>query len=305
MPKTRAELLAEAWNSTNPPVTQWVVEARADEVVVVDDANPEQRVWLRVPAVVTGDRVTFGQPRPYNPADDATVVYASAADSRALVAASVTTISPTGPDPGNPPADTDPDPEDDPSTAEPPAAEPDAPPTTEPEGDDPVSTLNADLRERLGLADDADDTAILAAVADLKDKADNPPTPEPDPATVAASAAHTERVANLEAKVELLTEQLTAASQELAATREQKAADTKQQVLAAARRDGKFPPADEAKWADRYDKNPEVVTEVLASIPAGTAVPVNPAGYTSSPDDPTDEGDEFDALFSAPAPKGR
>jgi hypothetical protein len=164
-----------------------------------------------------------------------------------------------------------------------------------------VSTLSTDVRARLGLAEDADDAAVLAALDGVKAKADSPPpAPEPDPQQMAAAAEQVEKLNALETKVEVLKEQLTSAAQELADSRAQKAADEKDRVLGAARRDGKFKPADYDRWAERYDKNPEAITEVLDAIPVGTAVPVNPQGFTDS-GEPTDDGDEFDRLFSTPS----
>lgn len=194
------------------------------------------------------------------------------------------------------------------AASEPSAAEPEQSTQTETtDEEDRVSTLIADVRARLGLPDDADDAAVLAALDEVKAKADNPPTPEPDPQEVAAAAEQQKKLAELETKVALLTEQLQAAAQELAESRARAAAEQKERVLAAARRDGKIKPSDYDKWAERYDKAPETVTEILASIPVGTAVPVSPAGYTASGDTAPDEEAEnakYDYLFSTPAPKG-
>ncbi|PZG10304.1 hypothetical protein C1I95_28190, partial [Micromonospora craterilacus] len=82
MPKARAEILRDAWNASGAPLTQWVSEARADEVIVVDDSDPTARKFVRVPAVIASGGVTFGAPQPYDPDTDRVVVYASAAESR-------------------------------------------------------------------------------------------------------------------------------------------------------------------------------------------------------------------------------
>jgi hypothetical protein len=161
-----------------------------------------------------------------------------------------------------------------------PAAEPD--PNTEPnEEGDPVSTLSTDVRSRLGLAEDADDVAVLAALDALK----VPAAPaEPDPETVAASAAAEKENLELRAEVKLLAEQVQKVSAELAETKAAKAETVKASVLDDAMRQGKFAPADRERWLKDYDDAPSVVTRILASIAPGTAVPVHASGYTGEGD---------------------
>jgi len=187
----------------------------------------------------------------------------------------------------------------------PPAAEPDNPQTEE----DRVSELNATVRQWLGLADDADDDAIVAAVKtrQAEHEALTAKVTDLEAAKAAAeakaaeqeqaSAALTEKVAQLD---ELVKDQGT----ELAQIRADKAAATKAAVLDDAQAAGKVAPADREKWAARYDKSPEVTTEVLASIPAGSAVPVQPVGHTgpAEPDGDSDaDWDRFAAELYGPA----
>jgi hypothetical protein len=154
-----------------------------------------------------------------------------------------------------------------------PAAEP-APSTTE---EDMVS-LDPDVRQRLGLADDADKTAVLAAIDELKTKADTPA--EPSPEAVAASAANTEKRVELEKEVAALTSRMQEVTAELAATKAEKVETVKASVLDAALKDGKIKPADKDQWSKDYDEAPGVTTRVLASIAPGTAVPVMASGHT-------------------------
>ena len=63
------------------------------------------------------------------------------------------------------------------------------------------------------------------------------------------------------------------------------AATTKATVLQAAQGSGKFKPADLETWSKRYDAAPGVTTEILASLPAGVAVPVSASGHVSATED--------------------
>lgn len=183
----------------------------------------------------------------------------------------------------------------DPQTDKPPAAEPDRPSTEE----DRVSELNAEARQWLGLADDADDDAIVAAVKTRQAEHDalTAKVADLEAAKAAAeakaaqqeqtSAALTEKVAQLD---ELVKDQGT----ELAQIRADKAAATKAAVLDGAQSAGKFAPADREKWSARYDKSADVTTEVLASIPAGSAVPVQPVGHTGPAEPDGTEGSDAD-----------
>jgi ATP-dependent protease ClpP protease subunit len=170
-------------------------------------------------------------------------------------------------------------------------AEPESENRTE---EDDVSTELSDISSRLGLADDADKDAVYAAIDELKAKAETPAQPEPDPEAQAALAEQTRANADLSEKVNLLTEQVQAMGAQLAAVNAEKAATVKAGVIRAAMDKGKFPPADLAKWEARYDKSPEVTTEVLAAIPDFSAVPLAAIGETG---DPEPSGETFDAGY--------
>ncbi len=158
-----------------------------------------------------------------------------------------------------------------------------------------MSSLSADMRSRLGLTDDADETAALAAIDALKAQAEKPA--EPSPELVAASAAKDVENAELRKEVTVLASQMQQVTAELAAAKAEKAATVKASVLDDAQRQGKFAPAQRAQWETDYDDAPAAVARILASIAPGTAVPVQPAGYTGTGDEAAQDVDaEYAAL---------
>ncbi|RKR92790.1 hypothetical protein BDK92_7270 [Micromonospora pisi] len=287
------------------PWSYWIVEFHLDplQMIVVDDNSGKR---YRVPVEVTGeDTFTFGdavevltryvdatneQPVAAK-AGTQSLVFASRSESRpgkepkasdppppvepepAPEPTPVPEPAPADPAPApSPEPEPAPEPEPDPDP-DLPAAEPE--PITNPTLEDPVSDLS-EFRSRLGLADDADETAVLAALdARLAAPAPTPnPTPEPvaEPAPVAASipaeyAAELKRV-----------------SEELATIKAREAATLKASVLDGAVKAGKIRPADRDNWSTRYDQASDVITDILASIAPGTAVPVQPAGEVGDPE---------------------
>lgn len=177
-----------------------------------------------------------------------------------------------------------------------PAAEPE-PINTDPK-EDPVSDLSA-IRSRLGLADDADETAILAAL-DERLSADAAPhdgapegvpaEPAVTPTAVAAPQNQTQTAQAAQAENPFAAE-LARVSAELAAIRAREAATVKASVLDGAIKAGKIKPADKADWSNRYDKAPDVIADVLNSIADGTAVPTGMTGYTGQ----AEQTDDLDA----------
>lgn len=279
---SRADLVREAWNA-RAPFSQYVHQVRAADVIVLDE---DTRTFLRVPVTITGEQVEFGEPvkvmNDFVPLDElvaaSAVTYATRAESRPV---EQTPTEPAQPqvEPVEPAPEPEPAEPVQPAPTIPPAAEPD--PNTDPKGAGPVSTLSTDVRSRLGLAEDADDVAVLAALDALK----VPAKPaDPDPETVAASAAAEKENLELRAEVKLLAEQVQKVSAELAETKAAKAETVKASVLDDAQRQGKFTPADREKWLKDYDDAPTVVTRILASIAPGTAVPVAASGYTGEGD---------------------
>jgi hypothetical protein len=171
------------------------------------------------------------------------------------------------------------------------------------------------LAEALGVAVDADDETVLAAVAVLRTP---PPAVQPAETQTTQQEGGTETLAPAEirelvnaaiaqatapivasaveqATAPLLT-QITELSGHVAASRQREADETKAQVIAAAVRDGKITPAQRDDWAARYDEAPQVVTQILASLAAGTAVPVAAAGHTGG--EVTGGDADLDAMYA-------
>jgi hypothetical protein len=217
------------------------------------------------------------------------IVYASRVESRPGVKpGEPTTVPlPVAP-PAVPPTPVEPAPVA--AATEPPASVPAAEPEPTTQEEDPVSDLSA-IRSRLGLADDADEAALDAQAA--TPATDPPPTatdPVTPPITEPAAEVPVAAVADVaEAWRRESTAQMAAMSKELADIKAEKAAAAKAAVLDSAVRAGKFRPAEMADWARRYDEHPGVTTDILASIAAGTAVPVAAAaaGYAGTDEDLT------------------
>lgn len=282
---SRAELVRAAWNTSGAPVQKWVQEARPDAAVVVDDTDPGNRTFELYPVTFDGDQVTFGEPQPYDPAADKALVFASAAESRAVETAA-------GPRSDTEPADTQKPPLEAASSILP-AAEPE-PEITDPKEDLVSTDLSAD-RSRLGLPDDADVDATLAAYRDALTKAEASPQSTLD--MVAASAAAETEKDELRKEVQVLASQVTSMSTKLAEAEAAKAATVKASVFESAIKDGKIKPADRDTWEKDYDEAPGAVTRVLASIAVGTAVPVHASGSIGDPE-PSGTDDEFEAMIA-------
>lgn len=194
-------------------------------------------------------------------------------------------------DPIAPPAEvTDPAPEL-------PAVEPEQP--NEPK-EDPVSDLS-EIRSRLDLPDDADETAILAA---LDAKLAEPTQTVVDPALQAEADAAKAENADLRTEVDKLGQMVESMSAKLAKSEADAAAKVKASVLDEAQRLGKFKPANRAQWEADYDEAPAVTTRLLARIQPGAEVPVNATGVVGDPE-PAGGDDEFDKLMAQlDAPRG-
>ncbi|MFG3639093.1 head maturation protease, ClpP-related [Micromonospora sp. NPDC047762] len=117
------------------------------------------------------------------------------------------------------------------------------------------------LRQRLHVADDADEATILAAFESAL--AERPAAPQTAPGTVVLDEAqHTQLLADARDGREARAQQL----------REQREA-----TVQAAVRDGRIPPARAAHWLSQLEVDPGA-TEVLANLKPGL-VPVNEIGY--------------------------
>jgi ATP-dependent protease ClpP protease subunit len=161
-----------------------------------------------------------------------------------------------------------------------PAPEPE--PTPDPEGGTTNVSLTA-FRSRLGLDETADEASVLAAL-------DNRLKPtQPAPEILAAVAA-------TEAKFAAAIEQITNLSTELAEVKAEKAEERKTAFFNTMVREGRIAPADRASWEARYDRDSDLVTEILGAIKPGTAVPVAMAGYVGD-QEPGANDDDLWALM--------
>lgn len=215
------------------------------------------------------------------------------------------------------PADGDPPPEPEQPLTEPleppveaassilPAAEPEPEtPNPDPKEEDPVSTTDLSaFRSRLGLSDDADTNAVLEAFSAKLTEAENK-QPEPTPEMVAASAAATEKAEKAEEAQTLLKEELNRLSGELATIKASAAATVKASFFQGLKTNGQLKPADEETWSARYDRDPEMVTEILTARAPGSEVPVMASGTTGPAEPEVD--DEFEAMVARlDAPTGK
>ncbi len=209
--------------------------------------------------------------------------YERLAGLRTRIAAPAAVEASETPAPGQPPAPTLP------------AAEPEPVTTTE---EDPVS-LSDNMRSRLGLADDADETAALAAIDALKTAAEK--TPEPTPEMVAASAAATEKADKAEQAQALMREELTKVRDELNTIKASAAQTVKASAFSGWLATGRLKPADRETWEARYDRDPEMVTEILSGRGENSEVPVMASGTTGAPESagatPEMSDEDFNRLF--------
>jgi ATP-dependent protease ClpP protease subunit len=139
--------------------------------------------------------------------------------------------------------------------------------------DDQLSTL----RQHLGLADDADEQAIMDAVT--------APAPEPEP----AAAALPEGTVAIDAAA--LADLQTAAAMGREA-RARQAREDRESLVDAAIRDGRVPPARRAAWVAQLEADPGAEA-VLASLAPGL-IPVAEIGHAGEHGDP-----EADALYAS------
>jgi hypothetical protein len=280
------------------PWSYWITEFELSplQLIVCDDNTGKH---FRVPVTVSGeDSFTFGDAvevlvryvdKPAEPvAASARLVFASRAESRPgprPAAASDPTPqflppteppSPAGePEPPEQPVET-PAPED--GAPESPAAEPD------PSHQEDDMSLSTEVRQRLGLGEDADEQAVLAAL-DARLHPDEPdPQPEPDPdpavdrepATVGASALPPGVVTIDQDTLDALRRN---AELGAAAHERQRTADRDREIEAAMG-EGKFAPARRDHWVRLWEADPEGTKATLAALEPGLVVPVTVAGHT-------------------------
>lgn len=153
-----------------------------------------------------------------------------------------------------------------------------------------MPTLNESLAEILGVAADAGDDAVVAAVKSLKEKpADSSGTEvEPSPVQIQSGAS---KLGMTLVPTEQWETTKAAAEQGAVAHKRQVDAHRKS-VITAAVKAGKIPPANVEAYDKMHAKDPEGTEAFLNGLPAGV-IPVEELGH-SAPEDHADAGWFYD-----------
>jgi hypothetical protein len=263
----------------NAPYSVWICEMQLEPLQLIT-VNDDDGQYSRVPIVLDGDAVTFGESvpvvieyvdKPVQALTAATaLVFASRAESRPeldvhidagkvgevvtkelqreairRVAAASGLEAAAKADPTDPPAEP-------------------VEPNTPTEG--ALMALDEGLRERLGLAEDADEAAILAALDDKLTAPTAPAEGEPTEPTEPETPALSEGVRMID-ETQLL--ELQEQAREGVAARAQQRTESRDRTLDDAIKAGKFPPARRDHWARLYDADPDGTKTTLASLEAG------------------------------------
>lgn len=142
--------------------------------------------------------------------------------------------------------------------------------TTREEPDTMSDTLIAGLRERLGIADDADEPTILSALDEALTEVAEPPTATAPPAGTV-----------------LVDEQVFATLQtqaaDGAAARAQQETERRERLVNEAVADGRIAPAQRAAWLDKLTAEGEAGETVLASLQKGL-IPLAAVGMNAGAD---------------------
>jgi hypothetical protein len=247
----------------------WIREMYVDPPELIVDNDDDASVW-RVPYAIDGDgNVTFA---------DAQRVRVEYVNARAAAGAPAARFaSRTESRAGQTTAGTTPDP----SAA--PAVEPAAPggTTSTEESEGAMPDLSEGVRERLGLAADASEDTILAALDEaLTERADPP---------VGASTPPVGTVLVEEAVLEQLRVQAAAGAE----ARAQQQLEHRTRIVDAAIGEGRIAPARRDHWLAQLAADPGAET-VLASLAKGT-VPLAEIGTPGS----SSEIDEADAVYAS------
>jgi ATP-dependent protease ClpP protease subunit len=162
--------------------------------------------------------------------------------------------------------------------------------------------LAANVRQRLGLADDAEVGPEQVAAALTAPQ----PGAEVEPSGQQEIEAETEKAPVKRTTPGTMTidasawEEREARIKRLEAAAAKRAREERDEVIASAVRDGKFPPARKGHWARLWDADPEGTREVINGL-TKNVIPVDALGIADDGDSSLD--DEFASLFP-PAQKG-
>lgn len=146
-----------------------------------------------------------------------------------------------------------------------------------------MSTLTEGLRQRLGIAEDADEATILAAVDKLKTQASAPKLPD------GAVPIEKEQL-----------EQLQAAARDGQEAREQQRAESRERLVSAAVADGRVAPARREHWLEALKADPEGAEASLKALAPGL-IPVAERGHDQAEAESglTFNQAEYDALAAS------
>lgn len=143
---------------------------------------------------------------------------------------------------------------------------------------------SAQLRESLGLTEDADEAAVEAALTSLKEKADTADTLASEKEELEEKVAASKNQNLPEGTVAIDSEQLEelkAQAADGAAARKKQREDERDAFIGEAIKAGKFPPARRDHYTSLYDADPEGTKEFIETLAAG-AIPVEERGHSES-----------------------
>ncbi len=305
------------------PWSYWITEFHLEplQLIVCDDQTGKH---YRIDVTITGaDTFNFGSPVEVliryvdagtsqmvtASAPDKRLVYASRAESRpgtpvaaATEPVSVQPAEPDGDQIVTDPAPVEPELEPEAPVEAPedvPAAEPDAPTIQEDE-----MSLSA-VRARLGLADDADEAAVLAALdaklsAETSSGTPGPDSPAVTPTPVAASTptppALPDGVVTIDAAT--LAELRRGAQLGIQAAERQRVAE-RDALISAARDDGRIAPSRVEHWTRAWEADPDGTRDTLASLEPGLVVPTVMNGATGNGEEQADVDGFGDSAMAA------
>jgi ATP-dependent protease ClpP protease subunit len=148
------------------------------------------------------------------------------------------------------------------------------------------------MRQDLGLAADADEATIVAALSEVvAEQAEDRPSPSDTPTQRASVPPGMSLI-----ETDVLT-QLQAGASAGQAARDQQQAEHRERVLTQALREGRITPARREHWATQLAADPEGVEQLITSLPA--VVPTAEHGHADGPE--VEPGSSLDEIRKSPA----
>lgn len=262
------------------PYSVWIKEFELDplQLITVDEATGE---YSRIPVTLDGEEFTFGDAIPVEivyedkPADTSTANAAVTSGHDRIVYASREESRPTNKKPSKKPVQhTDPKL----TPAEIAARVHGAPVQGSPQGKESGDMDPVKIREALGLAPDASDDDVYAAIAASRQTSteqDPAPATDPAPAQTPAVAASGSGVVVLDQSV---VAEMQRQAQQGAAAYESMRKNERDSIIAAAIADGKFAPARREHWERLWDADPDGTRTQIENLAKGL-VPLAASGY--------------------------